>query len=134
MPRGHRDNHECLVRLCGPVRASDTCGSWLVTDCQTIDHGLSVVSTKEWQDNLARSLASGSTPSSCTPDSKDGHASQRRRLDGYCKVTPADWNSLLTIDNLDGTHQIDLNMYVSYSIYFQMNLREIQRKVWANYH
>jgi len=80
-------------------------GSWLI-NLQKIDHGLSVVPTKEWQDNLSRCLASRSTPSSCTPDSDDGHVSQRRRLNGYCKV-PADWDSLLTIDNPDGTHKID---------------------------
>lgn len=98
-----------------------------------IDHGLSVVPTKEWQDNLSNCLASGSTPSSCTPDSEDGHASQRRRLSGYCKL-PADWDSLFTIDNPDGTQKIEFFTYTSHQTYYQRNLRGIQQKAWAYYH
>jgi phenylpropionate dioxygenase-like ring-hydroxylating dioxygenase large terminal subunit len=101
----------------------------------TIDHGLSVVPTKEWQDNLSRCLSSESTPSSCTPDSEDGHASQRRRFSGYCnKVTPADWDTLFTIDNFDGKHKIDCDTEAFYLPSSQMNLKEIQRKAWAYYH
>lgn len=107
-------------------------GSWLI-NFQKIDHGLSVVPTKEWQDNLSRCLASGSTPSSCTPDSEDGHVSQRRRLNGYCKV-PTDWDSLLTIDNPDGTHKIGFFTYTSHPTYYQRSPREIRRRACAFYH
>lgn len=68
-----------------------------------LDHGLSVVPTKDWQDNLSKYIASDrGSPNSCTPDSEDGHALQRRRLSGYLKAVPQDWNSLYTIDTPDG--------------------------------
>ncbi|KAF9486569.1 hypothetical protein BDN70DRAFT_870159 [Pholiota conissans] len=62
------------------------------------DHGLSVVPTKEWQDNLSKRLAFGPSPGTSThlPDDQGIPASRRRRLNN--QQSPTNWNSLYTID------------------------------------
>ncbi|KAF8971739.1 fungal-specific transcription factor domain-containing protein [Flammula alnicola] len=64
------------------------------------DHGLSVVPTKDWQDNLSKRLAFGPSPGTSThlPDDQGGPASRRRRLNGTDNQSPSSWNSLYTID------------------------------------
>lgn len=73
-----------------------------------LDHGLSVVPTKEWQDNLSRRLAASSrnalTPSSSygsfrAPSSSSGPAAQRRRLNDSTDLTyTPDWSGMYTIN------------------------------------
>ncbi|KAF9567781.1 hypothetical protein CPC08DRAFT_739993 [Agrocybe pediades] len=62
------------------------------------DHGLAVVPTKEWQDNLSKRLAFGSSTGSSSRLSDDSGApvSRRRRLND--NLDPPNWNSLYTID------------------------------------
>jgi len=107
-PPGLEGSHGYLVKLCPQVKVGGTSLSDAITIkfCSS-DHGLSVVPTKDWQDNLSRYLASDrGSSNSCTPDSEDGHAQQRRRLSGYLKAAPQDWNSLYTIDTPDGRYLI----------------------------
>ncbi|KAF6766696.1 fungal-specific transcription factor domain-containing protein [Ephemerocybe angulata] len=76
------------------------------------DHGLSVVPTKEWQDNLSQRLMSFSSashapqPSSSSYgnlefDSQYGHAAQKRRLNAQASSStngPPDWSNMYTMD------------------------------------
>ncbi|CAA7264843.1 unnamed protein product [Cyclocybe aegerita] len=62
------------------------------------DHGLSVVPTKEWQDNLSKRLAFGQSSSSGSIDGDAVHVPRRRRLNGSSDQTPAEWNALYTIE------------------------------------
>ncbi|KAF9055831.1 fungal-specific transcription factor domain-containing protein [Panaeolus papilionaceus] len=65
------------------------------------DHGLAVVPTKEWQDNLSKRLTFGTaSPTARFAESTSGHVTQRRRLVGpESPATPEEWNSLYTIDS-----------------------------------
>lgn len=62
------------------------------------DHGLAVVPTREWQDNLSKRLAFGPTPSASThlPDEEGTPAIRRRRLNDM-ESQSSNWNSLYTI-------------------------------------
>ncbi|KAF8167342.1 fungal-specific transcription factor domain-containing protein [Crassisporium funariophilum] len=82
------------------------------------DHGLSVVPTKEWQDNLSRRLALGS--SSGTRLDAGGPVLQRRRLNSNSdSQLPTNWNTLYTIEQptesddfkaaTEGMHQLSLD-------------------------
>ncbi|KDR85752.1 hypothetical protein GALMADRAFT_384548 [Galerina marginata CBS 339.88] len=64
------------------------------------DHGLSVVPTKEWQDNLAKRLAFGPSSGTSTrlPDDNGVPLSRRRRLNESNELLPTNWNDLYTID------------------------------------
>ncbi|THV07451.1 hypothetical protein K435DRAFT_741751 [Dendrothele bispora CBS 962.96] len=68
----------------------------------TQDRGLSVVPTQEWQDNLSRRLASGSssTPSPSSFFAPGSSSSQRRRIEPPDNDAPAapDWNNMYTFD------------------------------------
>ncbi|TFK41823.1 fungal-specific transcription factor domain-containing protein [Crucibulum laeve] len=80
------------------------------------DHGLSVVPTKQWQDNLSNRLTSSSSsgssmnynsyPSSHTSD--DGvPATQRRRLNSTStnNISRTDWNTMYTMDRAEEEYQ-----------------------------
>ncbi|KAF8808141.1 hypothetical protein BYT27DRAFT_7190259 [Phlegmacium glaucopus] len=61
------------------------------------DHGLSVVPTKEWQENLSKRLAFGSNPDTRPPDNITVPVMQKRRLNGTNDNQPK-WDSLYTIE------------------------------------
>jgi hypothetical protein len=105
------DSQEFLARLCHQ-RKVGCCFSEIICnysiDIGAIDHGLSVVPTKEWQDNLSRRLA-GSSRSSLSPAPSFGSfrastssstpATQRRRLND--SIEPAyspDWDGMYTFN------------------------------------
>lgn len=81
------------------------------------DHGLSVVPSKEWQDNLSSRLAFLSAPSvkfgsysgSNIPWDSTRHASQKRRLNESIGnvPTPPDWSSMYTIDPATDAAEFD---------------------------
>jgi hypothetical protein len=74
------------------------------------DHGLSVVPTKEWQDNLSHrltSLSSGpqypkasASYASVDSESQYSHTAQKRRLNAQPSnsTNPPDWSDMYTID------------------------------------
>ncbi|KAJ6621140.1 fungal-specific transcription factor domain-containing protein [Mycena sp. CBHHK59/15] len=65
------------------------------------NRGLSVVPTKEWQDNLSSRLASSSASGSRLPsfDISGVPLTQRRRLNGPSNIpSPPDWNDMYTIE------------------------------------
>ena len=64
-----------------------------------LDHGLSVVPTKEWQDNLSKRLAFGSSRDTCPPEDI---SAQKRRLNNT--DDKQNWDSLYTIDQTPGTY------------------------------
>ncbi|KAJ7631249.1 fungal-specific transcription factor domain-containing protein [Roridomyces roridus] len=69
------------------------------------DRGLSVVPTREWQDNLSNRLASSSSSASGSRnnsfDLTGVPLNQRRRLNGAANdvPTPPDWKDMYTLDN-----------------------------------
>jgi hypothetical protein len=69
------------------------------------DHGLSVVPTREWQDNLSKRLAFGPSPGTSIhlPNDSGHPLSRRRRLNGTENLSPTNWNTLYTIDPAPGT-------------------------------
>ena len=68
-----------------------------------LDHGLSVVPTKEWQENLSRRLAFGSNANTCPLDDIDAPVIRKRRLNGT-NDKQSGWDSLYTIDPTPGTY------------------------------
>jgi hypothetical protein len=62
-----------------------------------LDHGLSVVPTKEWQDNLSKRLAFGSSRTTRLSDEISVPVMQKRRLNDP-EDKPSNWDSLYTID------------------------------------
>lgn len=77
---------------------------------------MSVVPTKEWQDNLSKRLAFGPSPGTSThlPDDQGIPASRRRRLNGTDNQSPANWGSLYTIDPAPG--KVSLRINIKYTI------------------
>ena len=67
-----------------------------------IDYGLSIVPTKEWQDNLSKRLAYGSSQKMCPPDDISVPAMQKRRLNNNSNKQ-CDWDSLYKIEPIPGT-------------------------------
>jgi hypothetical protein len=67
-----------------------------------LDHGLSVVPTKEWQDNLSKRLAFGSSRDTCPPEDISAPVMQKRRLNNT--DDKQNWDSLYTIDQTPGTN------------------------------
>lgn len=88
------------------------CLAAIVDNLISIDHGLSVVPTKEWQDNLSRRLASAgrnSTTSNTSygtyraPSSSNVPLAQRRRLNDTVEPPYSpDWSGMYTF-NQEGT-------------------------------
>lgn len=86
----------------------------------TQDHGLSVVPTKEWQDNLSARLASSGAQASgygCIVNSLDADdisATQERRHDGMSEgetlngegQSQPDWNGMYTLEQAGDTDEI----------------------------
>lgn len=69
-----------------------------------LDHGLSVVPTKEWQDGLSDRLASKSFTQSSNSEGTGGHTSQRRRV-GHFSSKSEDWDKLYKIETpTDGNY------------------------------
>lgn len=62
-----------------------------------LDNGLSVVPTREWQENLSKRLAYGSTSSTVSPP-----LMQKWRPDN-ANEKPTNWDSLYTIEPTLGT-------------------------------
>ena len=59
--------------------------------------------TKEWQDNLSKRLAYGSSQKMCPPDDVSVPVMQKRRLNTNNNNKPCDWDSLYTIEPTPGT-------------------------------
>ena len=68
-----------------------------------LDHGLSVVPTKEWQENLSKRLAFGSSSNTCPSDDAIMPVTQKRRLNNT-NDKRSNWDSLYTIDPTPGTN------------------------------
>ncbi|KAG6878126.1 hypothetical protein C0993_011840 [Termitomyces sp. T159_Od127] len=70
------------------------------------DNGLSVIPTKEWQDNLSQHLASSSTSSS-SPGLDNPRTSQRRRVDSISPHPYPDWKGMYTMDAAEGEEDLE---------------------------
>jgi hypothetical protein len=66
-----------------------------------LDYGLSIVPTKEWQDNLSKRLAYGTSQKMCPPDDISVPAMQKRRLNNN-NNKQRDWDSLYKIEPTPG--------------------------------
>ena len=62
-----------------------------------LDYGLSIVPTKEWQDNLSKRLAYGCSQKTCPTDDISVPAMQKRRLNST-EDKQSNWDSLYTIE------------------------------------
>lgn len=100
--------------------------------CQ--DHGLSVVPTKEWQDNLSKRLAFGPSPGTSThlPDDQGLPASRRRRLNTNNNQPPTNWNSLYTIDPTPGMHLTSI-INTQLTMFQKMTILKVPLKGWDSY-
>ncbi|KAF8899084.1 fungal-specific transcription factor domain-containing protein [Infundibulicybe gibba] len=78
------------------------------------DHGLSVVPTQEWQDNLSHHLSISSDPplastfAKQTPDNSDFPLTQRRRLNNSRNNSPTktEWNDMYTMEASSDTEDM----------------------------
>ena len=80
-----------------------------------LDYGLSIVPTKEWQDNLSKRLAYGSSQKSC-PEDISVPAMQKRRLNNNVNKQ-CDWDSLYKIEPAPGTKLWPFARYSRLQIY-----------------
>jgi len=67
------------------------------------DYGLSIVPTKEWQDNLSKRLAYGCSQKTCPSEDISVPAMQKRRLNDDINKQ-CDWDSLYKIEPAAGTN------------------------------
>ena len=73
-----------------------------ITSQLPLDNGISVVPTKEWQENLSKRLAFGSNSNSSSPDDITTHVMQKRRLNDT-NNKQFTWDSLYKIEPTPGT-------------------------------
>ncbi|KAJ6503261.1 fungal-specific transcription factor domain-containing protein [Mycena vitilis] len=100
-----------ILRSSGSTQANDTSRSRRQSRVSrekvssTQDRGLSVVPTREWQDNLSTRLASASASGSRAPsfDISGAPLPQRRRLNGSTANAPTqpDWKDMYTLEGSD---------------------------------
>lgn len=81
-----------------------------------VDYGLSIVPTKEWQDNLSKRLAYGSGQKACPSDDISVPAMQKRRLNNNINKQ-CDWDSLYKIEPAPGTNLWPISRYSRLQIY-----------------
>ena len=83
---------------------------------EALDYGLSIVPTKEWQDNLSKRLAYGSSQKACPSDDISVPALQKRRLNNSINKQ-CDWDSLYKIEPAPGTNMWPFAHYSRLQIY-----------------
>lgn len=104
-----------------------------------IDRGLSILPTREWQENLSKSLGSRGShelldPSSSgsshpSPIDRTPPVSQRRRL--HAPRKDPDWDSMYTMDSSGNIFPLSVSWHVL--IFEQMIPSETQQKEWGSY-
>ena len=97
----------------GPYRLS----CQLLTESHlALDYGLSIVPTKEWQDNLSKRLAYGCSQKTCPTDDISVPAMQKRRLNNNIDKQ-CNWDSLYKIEPAAGTNMWPFAQYSRLPIY-----------------
>ena len=90
-----------------------------------LDYGLSIVPTKEWQDNLSRRLAYGSSQKTSPPDEVSVPAMQKRRLNNN-PDKQCDWDSLYKIEPAPGTNLWPFADYFCLRIYRRRSSKRLR--------
>jgi len=142
------DNLVCLARLYPPVKVCIVpFKAYLAFDIPFQDHGLSVVPTKEWQDNLAQRLAFSSTshqhsqhqssnsfPNYDLNSHQATHISQKRRVNSQTSSTigTPDWSIMYTMEPETGQGVIALTFSAASYPFQTMRNSERPQMNWGS--